>query len=71
MINTENITCIRYKKYTNTYSMLFTIMFSSNEQDNSHLQHFFSIQLLIWNLFFGILINELVHLYIYEFVQRL
>lgn len=40
MINTENITCIRYKKYTNAYSMLFTIMFSSNEQDNSHLQHF-------------------------------
>lgn len=53
MINTENNTCIHYKKYTNTYSMLFTIIFSSSGQDNPHSQHIYSIQLLMWNLFFG------------------
>lgn len=53
MINTENITCIHYKKYTNTYSMLFTIIFSSSGQDNPHSQQIYSIQLLTWNLFFG------------------
>lgn len=53
MINTENITCIHYKKYTNTYSMLFTIIFSSYGQDNPHSQQIYSIQLLTWNLFFG------------------
>lgn len=53
MINTENITCIHYKKYTNTYSMLFTIIFSSYGQDNPHSQHHYSIQLLMWNLFLG------------------
>lgn len=66
MINTENITCIHYKKYTNTYSMLFTIIFSSSGQDNPHSQQIYSIQLLTWNLFFGnFFINELVHLHIW------